>query len=222
MTHAVLPLAKPGGDLMKRRRRAAAALITALIILALCAAAVFVEYRLKSVRSRLEEFTANNYASSAVTYGVEKALAAYRLNYTDVVTFTYDGDGNIKSVTTDILTLNTLGNRIGAEVDKKLEEKYAHDISIPLSSLLDEEIFSGVGPEISMHFTVKGSANTKFEDKFESSGVNQTRHRIFLNIKVESYVISGSDVRVITYTSNVCIAESIIVGVTPQTFANLN
>lgn len=207
---------------MRRRRRAAVALITALIIFALCASAVFIEYRLKSVRRRLEEFTANNYASSAVTYGVEKALAAYRLNYSDVVTFTYDGEGSIKSVTTDILTLNTLGNRIGAEVDKKLEEKYAHDISIPLSSLLDEEIFSGVGPEISMHFTVKGSANTKFEDKFESSGVNQTRHRIYLNIMVESYVISGSSVRVIKYTSNVCIAESIIVGVTPQTFANLN
>ena len=41
-----------------------------------------------------------------------------------------------------------------------------------------------------------------------------------LDISVNMYVVFGGRVDVVEYKSNVCIAESIIVGVTPSTFAN--
>ena len=61
----------------------------------------------------------------------------------------------------------------------------------------------------------------KLENEFTAAGVNQTHHRIMMNITVNTYVIHAGNVTVVPYQTNVCIAESIVVGITPQTFAEI-
>jgi sporulation protein YunB len=163
---------------------------------------------------------ANSVASSALTAGVEKALADYKLNYDDVVSFTYDSGGNIKSLSTDIITLNTIGNEIGTCTDEYINNIGTYKITLPLTSLLGEQLVSGIGPDISFYITMRGITSTRFENHFESTGVNQTRHQIFLNVTIKMNVVFAGDVDVVEYNSDICVAESIIVGATPSTFAD--
>lgn len=193
---------------------AAAVLLAAVILL------VFVELRLKSLRNEFSKLEAANAAGSAVTKGLDDTLAAYKLNYDDVVDFTYDSGGNIKSLSVDIITLNTFGNELGKNIDKNISEIKSFRYEIPVSLLFGEEFTSGIGVKIPFYITMKGNSSSKFTDIFESAGVNQTRHRIMLETTVEMYVLFGGSVKTVEYKSNVCVAESIIIGVTPQTFAN--
>lgn len=181
---------------------------------------LFLEFRVKSVRDELSVLEANSVASSALTAGLTEALDDYKLNYSDIVSFTYDADGNIKSLSADIITLNTLGNEIGNKTDDYINKIGTYKISLPVSALLGVQLVSGIGPDLSFYVTMRGLTSTSFENKFEDEGVNQTRHQIFLNVTIKTHVIFGGDVKIVEYNSEVCIAESIIVGVTPNTFAD--
>ena len=203
---------------MKRRRKIIIPSV-AVFLLASVGIFAFIEMRIKSVRDELSTLEANSVASSALTAGLEKALADYKLNYDDVVSFTYDESGNIKSLSTDIITLNTLGNEIGTNTDEFINNIGTYKISLPLTSLLGGQLFSGIGPDVSFYVTMRGLTSTNFENHFEAEGVNQTRHQIFLNVTINTHVVFGGHVSIVEYKSDICIAESVIVGVTPSTFA---
>lgn len=207
---------------MKRRRKILIPTVTAVLLLCAVGIFLFIELRIRDIRDELSTLEANSVASSALTAGLERALADYKLNYSDIVSFTYDENGNIKSLSADIITLNTLGNEIGTNTDGYINEIGTYKIALPASALLGVQLLSGIGPELSFYVTMRGLTSTNFENKFEAAGVNQTRHQIFLNVKIRTHVIFGGDVKIVEYSSDICIAESIIVGVTPNTFADLN
>ena len=96
---------------MKRRRKIIIPTV-AVISLAAVGFFVFLELRIKSVREDISILEANSISSSALSAGLEKALSDYKLNYDDIVSFTYDSEGNIKSLSTDMVALNSLGGQI--------------------------------------------------------------------------------------------------------------
>lgn len=204
---------------MKRQRKIIIPAV-AVFLLVTVGIFVFLEFRIKSVRDELSTLEANSVASSALTAGLDKALEDYELNYNDIVSFTYDSQGNIKSLSTDIIALNMLGNEIGTNTDKYINDMGIYEISLPLTSLLGGQLFSGMGPDVSFYVTMRGLTSTWFENRFEAAGVNQTRHQIFLNVRIRTNIVFSGNVSVVEYNSEICIAESVIVGVTPSTFAN--
>ncbi len=133
----------------------------------------------------------------------------------------YDENGNVKSIGTDTARLNTVSNAVNRNVDKRISEMKSIPVSIPVSSIFGDEIVSGLGPKLTFYVTMTGSASTKFQNVFDSTGVNQTRHQIMLNISVDVYVIFGRKIEKYKSESNVCIAESIIVGNTPSALAQM-
>ena len=205
---------------MKRHRRKIIIPTVAVLLLSAVGIFLFIELRLRGVREELSVLEANSVASSAFTAGLDASLADYKLNYSDIVSFTYDANGNIKSLSTDIITLNTLGNKIGSKTDDYISAVGIHKISLPLSSLFDTQLLSGIGPDISFYVTMRGITSTNFRNEFTNEGINQTLHQIFLSVTVKTYVIFGGDVEIVEYQTEICIAESVIVGVTPGTFAD--
>lgn len=203
-----------------RRHRNKIIIAAAAVMLAAAALLSVIELRLKSLRTEFAAAEAQNTAASAVSDGLEKTLEQYKINYDDVVNFTYGDGGNIKSLSVDIITLNTLGNEIGKNIDENIKNVESYKVRIPVTLLFGGELTSGIGAKIPFYITMKGSSSNKFTDIFESAGVNQTRHRIMLEVSVSMYILFGGKMTEVEYKSNVCVAESIIIGATPSTFAN--
>lgn len=197
------------------------ALILAVILIVFISSVIFIEFRIKMLRNDISEFTARNAAAGAILNGVEETVREAELYYSDIVDLKYDDNGNVKSINTDTAKLNTVSNAVNRNVDKRVSKLKSLPVSIPVTSFLGDEIFSGIGPKLTFYVTMTGSASTKFQNIFESTGVNQTRHQIMLNISVDVYVIFGRNVEKYNTESNVCIAESIIVGSTPEALAQL-
>lgn len=203
-----------------RRNKNRIFLAVAAFLLAAVAFLTVIELKLKSLRKDFALVEAENTAASAISDGVDDTLKQYKLNYDDVVNFTYDDGGNIKSLSVDIITLNTFGNQIGKNIDENIKNIESYKVKIPLSLLFGEEFTAGIGLKVPFYITMKGSSSNKFTDTFEAAGVNQTRHRIMLEVNVSMYVIFGGKMTEVEYKSNICVAESIIIGATPKTFAN--
>ena len=202
---------------MKRRR---GLIFFAAVVLLIAAAvlAVLADIRIRAVRDELSEFTAKNAAASAILCGVEETVKDAKFYYSDVTKIVRDGEGNVKSIITDAARLNTVSNAANRNVDKRISSLSVDPVKIPLTSLLGSELVGGIGPKITFYVTMIGTASTNFENVFDSAGVNQTRHQIMLN---DIYVVFGGSVKSYTVETDVCIAENIIVGITPQAVAQI-
>ena len=205
---------------MKRKRKFSP-IVAMLLIVPIGALLIMAEIRISNIRKELVNYSARNAASAATTAGIENSLDTDKVRYADLIKFGRDKNGNIVSVTTDAYYLNKIGNNIGDEIDKHINQMKSYVIKIPFGVLFSEQIINGRGPKIPMIFVMTGITTTYFENEFTAAGVNQTHHRIMMNITVNTYVIHSGNVTVVPYKTNVCIAESIVVGITPQTFAEI-
>ena len=205
---------------MKRKRKFSP-IVAMLLIVPIGALLIMAEIRISNIRKELVNYSARNAASAAATAGIENSLDTDKVRYADLIKFGRDKNGNIVSVTTDAYYLNKIGNNIGDEIDKHINQMNSYVIKIPFSVLFSEQLINGRGPKIPMIFVMTGITTTDFENEFTAAEVNQTHHRIMMNITVNTYVIHSGNVTVVPYKTNVCIAESIVVGITPQTFAEI-
>lgn len=205
---------------MKRKRKITP-IVAVLLIVPIGVLFIMAEIRISNVRKELISYAARNAASAATTAGVENSLDTDKVRYADLIKFSRDQSGNIVSVTTDAYYLNKIGNNIGDEIDKHINQMKSYIIKIPFSVLFSEQLINGRGPKMPLVFVMTGITTTDFENEFTAAGVNQTHHRIMMSITVNTYVIHSGNVTVVPYKTNVCIAESIVVGITPQTFAEI-
>ncbi len=205
---------------MKRKRKITP-IVAVLLIVPIGVLFIMAEIRISNVRKELISYAARNAASAAATAGIENSLNTDKVRYADLIKFGRDQSGNIVSVTTDAYYLNKIGNNIGDEIDKHINQMKSYIIKIPFSVLFSEQLINGRGPKMPLVFVMTGITTTDFENEFTAAGVNQTHHRIMMSITVNTYVIHSGNVTVVPYKTNVCIAESIVVGITPQTFAEI-
>ena len=205
---------------MKRKRKITP-IVAVLLIVPIGFLFIMAEIRISNVRKELISYAARDAASAATTAGVENSLDTDNVRDADLIKFGRDQSGNIVSVTTDAYYLNKIGNNIGDEIDKHINQMKSYIIKIPFSVLFSEQLINGRGPKMPLVFVMTGITTTDFENEFTAAGVNQTHHRIMMSITVNTYVIHSGNVTVVPYKTNVCIAESIVVGITPQTFAEI-
>lgn len=205
---------------MKRKRKITP-IVAMLLVVPVGVLLIMAEIRISNVRKELINYAARDAASAAATAGVEKSLDNDRVRYADLIKFGRDKNGNIVSVTTDAYYLNKIGNSIGDEIDKRINRMRSYVIKIPFSVIFNEQLINGRGPKMPLIFVMTGITTTDFENEFTAAGVNQTHHRIMMNITVNTYVVHSGSVTVVPYQTNVCIAESIVVGITPQAFAEI-
>lgn len=198
-------------------------IIIALFVLILIAAGtvVFIEFRLKNIRDEMSEFTARNAAAGSILAGVEETVHNADYYYDDLVTIVRDEQGNIKSLVTNTSRLNTVSNAVNRNVDSRINTVRTYPVSVPLTSIIGSELVSGIGPDVNFYVTLTGTASASFDNVFDSAGVNQTRHQIMLRVTVKTYVIFGASVTKHTVSTDVCIAENIIVGITPEAIAQI-
>ena len=161
-------------------------------------------------------------AENAVNRTVEEAvlldLSQRTVGYGDFVSIQRDSDGAITALITDMAAMNVLRGQLLECVLEKLEGMHVSDIHIPLGSLLDIDVLWAKGPELKVHSMSVGTVTAEFESEFTGAGVNQTLHRIWLEVSVPLTLILPGDRVDAQVDTRLCIAETVIVGKVPQAY----
>lgn len=138
--------------------------------------------------------------------------------YDYFVTMDKDAGGGIVSLDTNMSRVNAFSSRLLYEVAKL--DREAIPIHIPLGNLAGSSILLSRGPDLVIEMIMLTSAHTEFESQMRSAGINQTEHRLVLKVVVDIDVLvpwgrSSSQV-----TTEVIIAETVIVGNVPNMYVN--
>ena len=178
------------------------------------------EARLRPIILEAARAQTKNTMTAVLEQAVREDLASRAVSYADLILIHRDSSGAISSLTTDMAALNLLRTEL---VDQVLETLQGVDVSvveIPLGSLFDSELVWARGPAIQAHAMSVGTVSAEFESEFSAAGVNQTLHRIWLEVSVPLTVLLPGGRVEVPVDTRLCITETVIVGKVPNTYLN--
>ncbi|NLZ48448.1 MAG: sporulation protein YunB [Clostridiales bacterium] len=143
-------------------------------------------------------------------------------NYDEIIKVEKDNEGNIVMLKADTMKLNEIACDVALTAQNELKKMGQVGLDIPFSYVAKNNILSGFGPNITVKMKPIGYIETKYISTFESAGINQTRHRIFVEVKTKIRMTLPSNNNEIEITHQVPICETIIVGKIPDNAINLD
>ena len=190
-----------------------------LIILALTLVLFFTlrsKYRL--VIHDLAQTQVKNSTSDLTNDAIARQIASGEIQYDRIVFFEKDLDGRITALKTNMTEVNRLKTDILNIINDEILALDTSDIGIPLGSLFFPELLSGKGPAIPVHILSIRNSDANFVSHFSQAGINQTLHRLNMEVSIDVAVLVLGQTSSFTMTSEVVVAETVIVGDVPQTY----
>ena len=174
------------------------------------------KYRL--VIEELAQTQVKNTTSDLTNDAIARQIASNDIQYDRIVFFEKDLDGRITALKTNMSEVNRLKTDILDIINDEILALDHSDIGIPLGSLFFPEILSGKGPSIPVNILAIRNSDANFVSHFSQAGINQTLHRLNMEVSIDVAVLVLGQTSSFTMTSEVVVAETIIIGDVPQTF----
>ena len=191
-------------------------LLTLMIVLAVLFFGLRSEYR--SVINDLAQTQVKNTTSDLTNDAIAKQIASGEIQYDRIVFFEKNLDGRITALKTNMSEVNRLKTDILNIINDEILALDTSDIGIPLGSLFLPELLSGRGPAIPVHILSIRNSDASFVSHFSQAGINQTLHRLNMEVSIDVAVLVLGETTSFTMSSQVVVAETIIVGDVPDTF----
>ena len=145
-----------------------------------------------------------------------------QFKYEDIVRIEKDKNDNIVMLKADTLKMNKIACDVAIIAQKELKGLGSVGIKVPMGYILKNNILANLGPSITFKMQPIGYIETKYLSEFESAGINQTRHKVYVSVKTKIRVIIPMRSNDIEIKSEMPISETIIVGKIPNTSVNLD
>ena len=201
-------------------RRGLYRLLRWLILLAVLTVVglVFFRYRYHSVISGLAETQVKNTTSDLINDAIDKQIETGNIHYDRIVYFEKDLNGRITALKTNMSEVNRLKTDILNIINDEILALDTSDLGIPIGNLFFPEVFSGKGPDVPVHILSIRNSDASFTSDFTEAGINQTLQQLNMEISVDVAVLVLGKTNYFTVSSQVVVAETIIVGQVPDTF----
>lgn len=172
------------------------------------------ERRLSPVLHTWAETRAKNLATRAINVAVEEMMAV-SLSSTVMANLIRDGDGNLQAIQYDMGEVNRLSSQATHKILQSLNNMGEEVFPIPLGQLTGLDFLSSWGPGIPVRMVPVGGLTTTPVASFETAGINQTWHRVLLDIQVKMRIAVPLVAEEILVSTQVPILEEVIIGSVP-------
>ena len=203
----------------KPRRHKLGGIIILSAIMAMITAFLYVfSVSLRPALIRVSQAYAKNVVSQVIDDEVKKVMLEEFFSYDKIVVISRDKDGNVTSVSANSTLINRFTNDLGISIGDELDKISRVKRKIPLSSVFGTDLFSGLGPRITVRFVPISVTNADISHTFEEAGINQTIHTVNLTVTVDMEVLIPMASSTLHIDSGMPIAQTLIVGSVPGTY----
>ena len=201
-------------------RRQIKRLVRLIIVLFLvgCVAFFVLRSKYQTVVRALAETQVKNSTSDLINDAIDEQIETGNIQYDRIVYFEKDLNGRITALKTNMSEVNRLKTDILNLINDEILAMDTSDIGVPLGSLFFPELFSGKGPSIPVQILSIRNSDASFASTFTEAGINQTLQRLNMEVCVDVSVLVLGRTESFTVSSQVVVAETIIVGQVPETF----
>ena len=200
-----------------KRRKRKALLIGGILFIILLFLFIRIQRNVTRVLFSISEATMRASTTVAVNDAVYYTLSD-ELRYNDLVSIERDSAGNILAVAANPLKINKIARDTASISQSNLKNLSLNGIPVPLGALTGIEAFAGLGPNIQFRILPVSSVSCDFTSTFESVGINQTKHSIFLNVVADISIVMPSRTENFAVITEILVGESVIVGSVPDAY----
>lgn len=148
--------------------------------------------------------------SNSATNDVSK-----KYSYDELFSIEKDKSGQIVMIKSNVNTINNITSEIATEIQKRINSRPKENIEISLGSFTGTKLWSGKGPNIPIKISTAGNVETNLNSEFKEQGINQTIHRIYLQVDCEVTIITPYKSISDKISNQILLIENVIVGTTP-------
>lgn len=198
--------------------------IGALACLTVCALAFLSVWVFLQLRPAIAQVAASRMealATEAIHQTVQAAFSQQGVGYEDLMTLSRNTAGQVTAVTANAPVINRLKSDLSLQILNRLSAAGDVGFSVPMGSLTGSVVLSGLGPDVQFRFVPYGSVAVDFRSAFTQAGINQTRQEVYLDVKTRVSAILPGFPADATVSTSVLVAETLIVGNVPDTYANV-
>lgn len=193
-----------------------------VIFTLLLALTVAVVLHMKPVVVDLATARTSNAVNRIVVAAVNDAVDSGRIDYEQLVDFDKDADGHVTALRSNMAAFNRLQASIADDILQRMAEVSSTDLAIPIGTLTGSPLLAGRGPCLRVRMQSVGTATARFDNQFSSAGINQTRHRIILDVDVHVSILLPGLTTYTKVSNEISVAETVIVGGVPETYTNFS
>lgn len=188
-----------------------------LLLIAVCGV-VFFRIRYEASIRDLAETQVKNSTSDLINDAIDEQIVNGNIQYDRIVYFEKDLDGQITALKTNMVEVNRLKTAILNLINDEILALDSEELGIPIGSLILPEVFAGRGPDIPINIISIRNSEGAFSSHFTEAGINQTLQKIVMDVSVDVSVLVLGKTASFTVSSQVVVAETVIVGKVPDTF----
>ncbi|MBQ6839848.1 MAG: sporulation protein YunB [Oscillospiraceae bacterium] len=202
---------------MRRRIRRFLTKLLLAVLIALTGL-MFFRSKYRTAIRNLAETQVKNATSDLINDAIDAQIQDGHIQYDRIVYFEKDLNGRITALKTNMTEVNRLKTAILNLINDEILALDTTAIGIPIGSLILPEILSGRGPQIPVEILSIRNSDAAFQSHFEEAGINQTLQQLTMEVSVDVAVLVLGKTNNFTVSTQVVVAETIIVGQVPETF----
>lgn len=183
---------------------------------------IYLEYRLSPIIAVIAEHEARQISTVIIDRTVCEQIEYTGLTYEQLVHFEKDTSGKVAAITTNAVNISKFKSYVTIAISKALSELIYEEVTIPIGTIIYGDLFLGRGPKIKIRLNPVGSVSSNIYSEFSSAGINQTKHRIMIELRAEVSVLIPFRTVSTEVSTSVCIAETVLVGDVPSTYADID
>lgn len=184
------------------------------LVIAICF--IYIEVVVNPIILNIAEAQIDSFGTTAVSDAIFEVINNENVNYNDLITITYDHDNSVSSIVANMEKLNYLAREVSTKAQILLDEIADKSVKINLGAFTGLEAFAQYGPKINLSLMPIGSVITTFDSIFETAGINQTKHSIYVDVNTIISVVLPTSTKKITFVTSALVCECVIVGKVPD------
>ena len=194
--------------------------ISVILLLILSAVYLMLERNLTQVILDTAYTRAHALAVETMNEAVQSTLMP-GVAYDELIAVRVDAQGKVTMLQANTVRMNELAVHIALAAQDALTERDDPTIAVPLGAALKVPFLSSVGPRITVRLLPVGAVKASFATEFESAGINQTRHKIWLEMHATVRLVLPTGAKAVNVDTQILIAESIIIGEVPSSYIHV-
>lgn len=155
--------------------------------------------------------------STASYYAIDNTLEK-DYAYSDLFKVHKTNDGKITMISTDAYKFNSLTTALADNVSNYLTDFVNNGVEVPIGVFSGIRILQGFGNKIKMPLIAINSVKCDVISTFESAGVNQTRHTLYLDVTPDVSIVTRFSTKKIYDKIRVMIYDNVIIGEVPEVY----
>ena len=180
-----------------------------LLIAALLLAAAVIAMEQNLSQTLLDMAFARAYSMAVETINrAVKQVMEQGVTYEELIDAQMDAEGRVSMLRANTMRMNELASQTALLAERELGSAENQFVEIPLGAALGVSFLSGFGPRLEVRILPVGAVHTSFDTEFETAGINQTRHKIFLNLRATVSLIVPTGSQLVEVTSTRWVSSS--------------